>query len=156
VILAGLEDLDPKVADAQVISSLIQIQEAVSMYWTDKRGFNLVSPVNSSETRIVAENMVAMSNAAFNIPINLDMVIPTQLSSGVLIQVNPLLARLSDMLAKVAGYPHLNLVFKSLLNGPGSELYIRGLEVFDLVGRGKVKAYEVADLARTHGETFLG
>ena len=86
-MLAGLEDLPPKIADAQLLSSLIQIEEVANAHWEDKTGFNVVSPVNFPETKLVAEHLIEQGKIGLDVPIELDVILPISLSSGVLVQV---------------------------------------------------------------------
>lgn len=141
IVLAGLEDLPPKLADAQLISSLIQIQEAASTKWKDKTGFTVVSPLNFTETKQVADHLIS-EGKSLPVPISLDVLLPAELASGILVQVT--------------GAPVLDVIFKDLMSEPGSEIFIRHAAEFGLVGKGPIKTYEVADILRRHGETFLG
>ena len=124
-----------------MISSLIQIQEVASHVWKDKSGFNVVSPLNSTETKQVADHLIEVGKS-LPVPIALDVLLPSELASGLLVQV--------------AGTPILNLVFRDLIGDDGTELYLRDAADFRLIGRGPLKAYEVSDMVRQHGETFLG
>ena len=73
----------------QLLSTLIQIQEMANECWEDKTGFNVVSPVNFSETQLVAKHLIEEGNRTLQVPMHLDMILPKNLSSGVLVQVSP-------------------------------------------------------------------
>eukprot|EP00210_Caulerpa_lentillifera_P005664 g5417.t1 len=141
IVLAGLEDLPARVADAQFVSSLIQIQEVANVYWEDKTGFSVVGSVKDVKTEQVIKHLIS-EGRTLPVPIDAAVILPTELSSGILVQV--------------AGYPKLDQVFKDLLDDAGSELYIRTAEEFGLVGRGPIKISAVSDVVRHHNETFLG
>lgn len=87
IVFAGLEDQPADAADAQLISSLIQIQEVANGHWMDKKGFNVVSPVHCSETQFVARQLVKKRKGGMRVPIVLDLISKADLSSGVLVQV---------------------------------------------------------------------
>ena len=124
-----------------MISSLIQIQEVANVHWEDKTGFSVVSPLNFIETKKVGDHLIE-EGGTLPVPISLDVLLPSEMASGVLVQV--------------AGAPMLDALFKDLLRDQGCEIYLRDPAEFSLIGRGPVKAHEVADLVRRFDETFLG
>ena len=89
----------------------------------------------------MADHLIEVGRS-MSVPIALDVLLPSELASGLLVQV--------------AGAPILNLVFKDLIGDNGVELYLRDAEDFHLIGRGPLKAHEVSDMVRQHSETFLG
>lgn len=141
IVLAGLEDRYPKIADAQLISTLIQLQEMATSRWEDKSGFTVVSPLNFTETKQVADHLIS-EGRNLPTPIDLEVLIPVELAGGILVQV--------------ARSPVLDMVFGELLTSDGAEIYLRYPAEFDFTNKDHAKIYEIEDAIRMHGETFIG
>ncbi|GMH36546.1 hypothetical protein BSKO_04414 [Bryopsis sp. KO-2023] len=136
---------DKNVADAQVVSTLLQIQNLMKeSHRTKKEPLHLVAAVNHPTSQEVARRLVENppKHPEGDKPCTMDIILPQELSSGVLTQV--------------AASPKLNLVFKDLLNSEGVELHIRNAEAYNLVGRGAIPWMEVMDAARTGDSIAIG
>ncbi|GMH41923.1 hypothetical protein BSKO_09842 [Bryopsis sp. KO-2023] len=140
VVLSGFGDMTAATADAQVISSLMQVQDLATKA-SREVPIHVVAPVNNPKSQEVAESLVS-EGIRERMPCTMDLILPEEMSSGVLTQV--------------AAVPRLDMVFKDLLDSQGVELYIRDPSLYSLIGRGSTVWRDVMDVVRGAGETAIG
>eukprot|EP00803_Ostreobium_quekettii_P010129 evm.model.scf_531.3 EVM.evm.TU.scf_531.3 scf_531:13935-21183(-) len=140
VIVAGLQELDASTADAQVLSTVLQIED-LSSKTTRTKPLHVVATINEPRTKEVATHLVAEANRT-GVRSSVDLLLPDELSSGVLTQV--------------AAQPKLSHVVQDLMNPSKMEMYIRNCTDYGLMGRGAITWHEAAEAVRANGETAIG
>eukprot|EP00803_Ostreobium_quekettii_P003897 evm.model.scf_1298.2 EVM.evm.TU.scf_1298.2 scf_1298:4839-10953(-) len=140
IIMAGLQDIDANTADAQVLSTVLQIEDLNSKRM-EAKPIHVVATINQPRTKDVANHLVGASRKNGSRS-SLDLLLPAELSSGVLTQV--------------AAQPRLLHVVRDLMNASKIELYIRHCKDYELTGRGAISWQDVTDAVRANGETAIG
>lgn len=130
VVIAGLSGRQADSADAQVVASIIQLQQLLRQLPARRTPLRVVACISHPSTRQVVEDMTGSQLGEAPLLIT-HLLNPDELLSGIL--------------AQVASEPELNLVYNGLLSSSsGCELRLRPAAHYDL---GSSSSTEVADEA---------
>ncbi|GFR42454.1 hypothetical protein Agub_g3361 [Astrephomene gubernaculifera] len=157
VILTGLDDVRPDLADAQALSTLLQLQALLQTQpaQQSQRPLNLVCGVTDPRVRDIMECIIAVNSygggssssdgsgaVAPRRGLILDNITPHEVMAGAL--------------AQVASEPRLSGVFQDLYSPEGVEVYMRSPAVLGLPYNQPLSWQEVQDKGRMGSVTVIG